>query len=60
MIYTVIIIILTLMYFILLPIGTIWSLNTLFQVGIEYNFYNWLAALWITFLIGGGISNDDD
>ncbi len=31
----------------LVPLGTIWSLNQLFRLEIEYNFASWLAAFWL-------------
>lgn len=27
------------------PIATIWALNTLFNLNIDYNFYTWLAVI---------------
>jgi len=35
------------------PLFTIWALNTLFNLDIAYNFYNWLAASWILFVLNG-------
>jgi len=29
------------------PLITIWSLNTLFGLGIAYTFWTWLATLWL-------------
>lgn len=29
------------------PLITIWSLNTLFGLGIAYTFWTWLAMAWI-------------
>jgi len=29
------------------PFVTIWSLNTLFGLGIAYNLWTWLAMIWI-------------
>jgi hypothetical protein len=34
------------------PIVMIWSLNTLFALGIEYTFFTWAAALFLGSLIG--------
>lgn len=31
--------------FILLPIGLIWSVNTLLNLNIEYNFYTWISVV---------------
>jgi len=40
------------------PLLTIWSLNALFPVlAIEYNFYTWLAALWLAAVLSGGLVN---
>lgn len=35
------------------PIGFIWAVNTLFNVGIAYTFKNWLASLVLLFLVQG-------
>ena len=32
---------------ILLPLGGVWAINTLFQLGIEYTFANWVAAVFL-------------
>jgi hypothetical protein len=38
------------------PLLTIWSLNALFPVlAIKYNFYTWLAALWLGAVLSGGL-----
>ena len=42
------------------PIITIWSLNTLFGLSIEYNFWTWLAALFIGALVHGRSSKSKD
>lgn len=36
------------------PLMTIWSLNTLFALGIAYTVNNWIAAWWLGLLVGGG------
>ena len=36
---------------VIFPLLSIWSLNTLFGVGIPYNFATWFAALWLTILV---------
>ena len=33
------------------PLITIWSVNTLFGIGIAYNFWTWLSAAWITAIL---------
>jgi len=37
----------------IVPLLLIWSLNTLFQTGIEYTFATWLAAMFISSLVVG-------
>lgn len=38
------------------PLLTIWSLNVLFPVlAIPYNFFTWLAALWLGAVLSGGL-----
>lgn len=34
-------------FIIAMPILTIWSLNTLFKLGIDYNLMTWLAVFWL-------------
>ena len=34
------------------PLAMIWSLNTLFSLGIEYTTWTWLAALFVIMVIG--------
>lgn len=34
--------------FIALPFAVIWSLNTLFNTGIAYGFYEWLAVIGLS------------
>ena len=45
--------------FVLLAIGpllTIWSMNVLFPaLAISYNFFTWLASLWLGALLSGGL-----
>lgn len=40
----------------LIPIATIWTLNTLFDTGIEYTMQTWLAALLLAMAVGGSAS----
>ena len=35
------------------PFISIWALNTLFGLGIAYNFWTWLAMVWTMMVIGG-------
>ena len=37
---------------ILAPLAVIWALNTLFALGIAYNFWTWLAVLVLTATFG--------
>jgi hypothetical protein len=36
---------------VLLPLGAIWSVNTLTPLNIEYNFFNWLATAFLQLYI---------
>jgi hypothetical protein len=35
------------------PFFTIWSLNTIFGLTIDYSFKTWIAVAWLTFIIHG-------
>lgn len=35
-----------------LPLGLIWSLNTLFGLALAYSFQTWAAALFFVLLLG--------
>ena len=37
------------------PVITIWSLNTLFDTGIELTLKSWLAVFWITVLLSAAL-----
>lgn len=39
------------------PFLSIWSLNTLFGLGIAYSFKTWLAAIWIQMVTFGGLQS---
>ncbi len=42
------------------PLITIWSLNTLFSLGIPYSPSTWFAALWVSaFVYGSKIKGKD-
>ena len=45
--------VLVLFIFIAGPFISIWALNTLFGLGIAYNFWTWLAMVWTMMVIGG-------
>lgn len=38
------------------PFATIWALNTLFALGIQYNVWTWLAMLYLTIALFGKVS----
>ena len=44
-------IIIALLILLVSPFATIWALNTLFPVQIEYGFYTYAATLWLTSLV---------
>lgn len=50
------VIVVVLLVLVLAPFVTIWSLNTLFSVGIEYTLWTWLAAVWLSMVTFGGIA----
>lgn len=37
------------------PFISIWSLNTLFGLGIAYTFKTWLATIWLQMVTFGGV-----
>ena len=39
------------------PLITVWSLNTLFSLGISYTVESWLATVWLSFATFGGVTN---
>ena len=44
-----------LLFFVVLigPFFTIWSLNTLFQLDIQYSFQSWIAINWLMLILHG-------
>jgi hypothetical protein len=42
---------------ILAPLATIWSINTLFQLGIGYTVEAWLAVVWLSTVTFGGLTH---
>lgn len=44
--------------FLLLPLIAIWSINTLFSTGIEYNIYTYFASLFMLGIVGIAIKNN--
>ena len=41
------------LFIIAIPFGSIWSLNTLFGLNIDYNLETWLASLFLTSIVTG-------
>lgn len=39
------------------PLITIWSLNTLFGLGIAYTFWTWLAMVWLSLVTFGSVTS---
>lgn len=39
------------------PWITIWALNTLFNLGIAYTFWTWLAAAWLSIVTFGSVTS---
>ena len=39
------------------PLITLWSLNTLFSLGLPYTFATWGAVVWFKIIIAGMLSN---
>lgn len=39
------------------PLATIWSVNTLFSLGIGYTFKTWLAAVWLQMVTFGAVTS---
>lgn len=39
---------------VLVPLGAIWSINTLFEAGIAFGFWEWLAMLFFVVVFGAG------
>lgn len=37
------------------PFVTIWSLNTLFSLAIEYTVWTWLAIVWLSLVTFGSV-----
>jgi hypothetical protein len=39
------------------PLATIWSLNTLFNLNIDYTFWTWLAVAWLSLATFGSVTS---
>ena len=39
------------------PVATIWSLNTLFNLNIDYTFWTWLAVAWLSLATFGSVTS---
>lgn len=46
--------------FIAVPLLVIWALNTLFVLGIDYNFWTWLAVIIICTVLRAPTNNTGD
>lgn len=53
----VLLLVLAVVLIIFAPLATIWSLNTLFGLGIAYTFWTWLAMAWLSTVTFGGVSS---
>lgn len=53
---TILFVLLLIALLILFPMGAIWSLNTLFHLGIPYTFWSWLAVVVLTVFAKAGIT----
>ena len=49
---TIVLVALVIAIVILIPLAVIWALNTLFNLGIAYNFWTWLAMAVLTGTFG--------
>lgn len=56
MLQTLILILLLALVVIFAPLLTIWSLNTLFNLGIGYTFFTWAATVWLQMATLGGVA----
>lgn len=56
MLQTLILILLLVLVIIFAPLLTIWSLNTLFNLGIGYTFFTWVATVWLQMATLGGVA----
>jgi len=54
---SLLIIVLGLALLIFSPFISIWSLNTIFQLGIAYTMQTWLAAIWLMMTTFGSVSS---
>jgi hypothetical protein len=39
------------------PLITIWALNTLFALGIDYTIWTWLATAWLSLVTFGSVTS---
>lgn len=39
------------------PLITIWALNTLFNLGIAYTIWTWLATAWLSLVTFGSVTS---
>mgnify|MGYP001555281389 CR=1 FL=1 len=52
----VLFIVLSMAAIVVVPFITIWSLNTLFGLGVGYTVKTWLAVTWLSTITFGGIT----
>jgi hypothetical protein len=53
---TILLIIAFLVLIIVSPVVTIWSLNTLFGLAIDYTLQTWLATVWLSMVTFGNVA----
>lgn len=49
--------VLALLLIVFSPLVSIWALNTLFGLGIQYSLATWAAAAWCSLLLGGSVAS---
>lgn len=56
MVQTLALILVLIVVIVFAPLLTIWSLNTLFGLGIAYTFWTWLATVWLQMVTFGSMA----
>lgn len=51
----ILLVLLVALVLVLMPVVTIWSLNTVFDLGIAYGVAEWLAVAWLSIMCFGGV-----
>jgi hypothetical protein len=54
--FVLFVLVLVLAIIVFAPFATIWSMNTLFGLGIDYTFWTWLAMAWLSTVTFGGVA----